>query len=231
MSSKHAGIHLRSDNSKEILAKLKNEFNNKNKPNKKDMMALELIKAVVNKNISDITDPTEKAEKEATFSQVMDKALKGMASGEPATIVVRQHFISIYWYDHIRSENLLEELKKYAHMSGVPAFGVSVYDNTNFSIYAVCNIGGPNARCFKGEYFFDFDDITPVAAEDICDTVDAPFLLDALQETLSKDEGELMALTFEQKTGLPILMFDEDCKKKGLQTLYQWSNATIYCEE
>ena len=52
-----------------------------------------------------------------------------------------------------------------------------------------------------------------MAAEDICDTVDAPFLLDALQENLSKDEGGLMALTFEQKTGLLILMSDEDCKE------------------
>ncbi|MCD7992846.1 MAG: hypothetical protein LUK37_14150 [Clostridia bacterium] len=194
-------------------------------------MALELIKAFAKKNISDITDPIEKAEKEAILSQVMDKALKDMASGEPATIVVRQHFISIYWYDHIRSENLQEELKKYAHMSGVPAMGVGIYDDTNFSIYAVCNIGEPNARGFKGDYLFDFNDITPVAAEDICDTVDAPFLLDALQETLSKDEGGLMAHTFEQRTGLPILMFDEDCKEKCLQTLYQWSNATVYCEE
>lgn len=231
MGSKHAGIHLRCDNSTEILAKLKKEFNKKNKPRKKDMMALELIKAFANKNISDITDPTEKAEKEAILSQAMDKALKDMASGEPATIVVRKHFISIYWYDHIRIENLQEELKKYAYTSGVPAMGVGIYDDTNFSIYAVCNIGGPKARGFKGEYLFDFNDITPVAAEDICDTVDAPFLLDALQETLSKDEGELMALTFEQKTGLPILMSDEDCEEKGLQTLYQWSNATVYCEE
>lgn len=70
-----------------------------------------------------------------------------------------------------------------------------------------------------------------MAAQDICDTVDAPFLLDALQETLSKDEGELMALTFEQKTGLPILIFDEDCKEKGLQTLHQWSKATVYRAE
>lgn len=32
MGSKHAGIHLRCDNSTEILAKLKKEFNKKIKP-------------------------------------------------------------------------------------------------------------------------------------------------------------------------------------------------------
>ena len=231
MGSKHAGIHLRCDDSAEVLAKLKKVFVKKKGPSQKDVMALELIKTFAMRNISAITDPAEKAEKVAELSQVLDRGLKEMESGEPAVIVVRRHFVSIYWYDHIRNENLREEMLEYAQMCGVPALGVGIYDDANFSIYAVCNAGEPDAQSCQGTYFFDYDDITPVKAEDICGTIDAPFFMDALQKVLSGDDGETMAAAFEQETGLPIMMYEEDCRESQLRLLCRRDNAVVYSEK
>ena len=228
MGSKHAGIHLRCDDSTEILAKLKKEFNKKKGPSKKDLAALEIIKAFANKNISAIADPAEKAEKEAVLSWVIDQGLKEMGAGDPAVIVVRKHFVSLYWYDHIRNENLRDEMLEYAHMCGVPAMGVGIYDDTNFSICAACDVGKPDARGCMGEYLFDYMDITPVKAEDICDMIDAPFLLEPLEKVLSADDGEAMATAFEEETGLPILMCAEECKASGMKELFRWASAVVY---
>ena len=65
MGSKHASVHLRCEDSAEVLAKLKKEFRKKKGPSKKDLLAMEIIKAFAKKNISEISDPNEKAEKEA----------------------------------------------------------------------------------------------------------------------------------------------------------------------
>lgn len=231
MGSKHAVVHLRCDNSAEVLAKLKKDFHSKKGPGPMELAALAIIKALAAKNIRAIADPTERAEKKAAFSQMITQTLTSVGAEEAAVLVVRRHFVSIYWYDHIRIENLREETLKYARRCGVPAMGVGIYDDTNFSIYAVCNAGEPNARSCRGEYWFDFDNITPVKAEEICAIIDAPFFLDALQKALGEDDGESMAAAFEQETGLPILMCQEECRERGMRVLYRWGGATVYLEE
>jgi len=230
MGSKHASVHLRCEDSAEVLAKLKKEFRKKKGPSKKDLLAMEIIKAFAKKNISEISDPNEKAEKEAVLAQVMNDAHRDMGQGDPAVIVVRDHFVSVYWYDHIRIENLREEMMEYAYLCGVPALGVGLYDDTNFSIYAVCNAGKTDVRGARGEYLFDYEDITEVEAEDVCDIVNAPFYLEGLQKALAADDGETMAALFEEGTGLPILMSDDECREYGMKLLHQWGGAVVYSE-
>lgn len=227
MSSKHAGVHLRCSDSAEILLKLKGLFDKKIKPSKGDLAAMELIRAFAASNIEAISDADERAEKEAILTKVMGQAL---VDGEPAVIVVRKHFVSIYWYDHIRPENLKKEAMEYSSLCGVPALGVSVYDGENFLICAVCSAGTPNVKACMGEYMFDYDDITPVKAEDICTIADAPFLLEALKETLSCTDGEKMAETFEKSTGLPVFMYAEDFEKAGKKPILNWKSAAVYAE-
>ena len=231
MGAKHASVHLRCDDSTEVLTKLKGAFRKKKGPSTKDLLAMEIIKAFANKNISEITDPNEKAEKESTLTQMMKEAQKDMGEGDPAIIVVREHFVSIYWYDHIRIENLREEMKEYAYLCGVQALGVGLFDDTNFSIYAVCNTGKPDARGCRGEYLFDYEDITPVEAEDICDIIDAPFYLEGMKKVLAADDGETMAAIFEEETGLPIYMDDKSCEEYSMKKLYEWEHATVFLVE
>lgn len=229
MGAKHAGVHLRCDDSNAVLPKLKREFGEKKTgPSKKDVAAMEIIKAIARKNIAEIADPTEKAEKNAFIEQIMRNAQRDMMAGDPAVIVVREHFVSIYWYDHIRSENLSQEMLEYAAVCGVPAMGVSVYDDANFTLCAVCNAGMPDAHGCRGEYLFDYDDITPVEAEAVCDTINAPFLLEALKKTLSCGDGERMAAVFEEETGILIFMDETECKKSGMKELYKWGNAAVF---
>ena len=127
MGSKHAGVHLRCDDSSQVLAKLKKEFRGRKEPDKKDLLALEIIKAFAEQNVGAITDPAEKAEKELQLAEFMEQSRRKMGAGEPAVIVVRRHFVSIYWYDHIRIENLEEKMLEYAYLCGVPAMGAVVY--------------------------------------------------------------------------------------------------------
>lgn len=230
MGAKHAGIHLRCDDSEGVLARLREEFSEKKGCAQKDMRGLEMIRTFVGRNIREIEDSAERAKKEEAFSAILGRTMNAMGAGEPAVIVVREHFVSIYWYDHIRNDNLYETMTEYALLCDVSALGVAVYDDTNFLICAVCNAGKPDARSYLGEYYFDYDDIAPVKAGDICDAVNAPFFLEGLQKVLACRDGKTMAVAFEQETGLPVLMFDEDCSEAGMKELYRWGGAVVYCE-
>lgn len=232
MGAKYASVHLRCDNYKTVLTKLKKEFGGKKKGSTpKDRLVVEFIKAIVDKNASEIIDPDERARKEADIADFVQYANTMLTGGVPATIVVREYFISIYWYDHIRSENLRNKMLEYSFISGVPAIGVAVYDDTNFQIYAVCDAGTPNVRAHCGEYMFDYQDVRPVNAEDVCNTVNASFLLDGLRKTLSCNDGETMVDTFESETGLPIYMDDKSCEEYGMKKLHEWENATVFLVE
>lgn len=228
MGSKHASVHLRCDESSLIIARLKKEFGKKKGPTEKDQLAMKIIMAFANKNIASIKDPQERAEKEAVLAETMRQAETDIYERDPAVIVVREHFVSVYWYDHIRAENLRSETLEYAAAHGVPALGVACYDDTNFQIYAVRDAGTRNVRKCFGEYLFDFDDITPVTAEDICDVIDTPFLLDGLSEVLACEEGETMANMFEKKTGLSVFTWADECKECGMKLLYDLEGAKIY---
>ncbi len=231
MGAKHAGVHLMGKNSEDILSVLKQEFCKEKCLEKEDMFAMQMLEAIARKNINLVADPKEKSEKEDVLSKMIQKTQKKMMEGEPAVIVVRANFVSIYWYDHIRVENLGSEASKYAALCDVPALGVGVYDDTNFSIYAVRNAGKPSKESCLGEYLFDYDDLKPVEAQRVCELLDAPFMLNGLQNVLSCDGGDIMADTFEKETGLPILMNEDMCKQAGMKKLYSWKSAVVYSLE
>lgn len=228
MSSRQASIHLCSDDSKRILTTLKKAFDKKNAPKKKDLLALKLIEAIAQKNISEINDANEKREKEKLLADIMHKTVQDMNDGEPALIVVREHFVSIYWYDNIRSENLDHETAEYAAMCKVPALGVADFDGNNFLICAICEAGTPNMKCCWGEYMFDYDDITSVDAATVCELLNAPFLLDGLTKTLACNSGADMVSTFERESALPVFMVEEECEGNRMKELYKWTGARVF---
>lgn len=81
---------------------------------------MELILSLARKNLAETVDPAERAQKSLAFEQLMANAQMDMATDAPATIVIREHFVSVYWYDHIRAENLSEELLEYAALQHAP---------------------------------------------------------------------------------------------------------------
>ena len=232
MGAKHAGVHLRSKKKgEEILAVLEQEFSKEIGPEKEDRLAIQKLESIARKNISLIADPKERSEKEGLLSQIIHETQQKMMQGEPAVVVVRSDFVSIYWYDHIRVENLGAEASKYAALCEVPALGAGVYDDTNFSIYAVRSAGKPDKESCLGEYLFDYEDLTPVEAQRVCELIDAPFFLNGLQNVLSCEEGDIMAQTFEKETGLSIFMTEDMCKQAGMKKIHSWKSANVYSAE
>lgn len=226
MGSRYASIHLRCDDSTEVLALLAEAFGKKKLFGEENSFVMDTIRAYADK----IGDPKEKAEKEAALAQLMQKAQSRFPARDSAAIVVREHFVSIYWYDHIRIENLQGYLLKYAALCNVSALGVSLFDDTNFSIYAVRNAGKKEVKGCKGVYMFDYDDINPVRAEDICNILYTPFYLEGLKKTLRAQDGETMAETFEKETGLPLYMDIDLCNQYAMKKLYVWKYATVFQE-
>lgn len=230
MGSKHAGVHLRCEDSAAVLACLKKEFSKKKGPSKKDLAAMAIIETFARQNISSIAGDRERAEQEADLARFMEQARIDMSGGDPAVLVLREHFVSVYWYDHIRPENLGEELAHYAVLCGVPALGAAVYDDSNFQICAVHDVdveSGQARRCV-GQYWFDYDDVQPADPAELCAILDADFLLPALTEALSQPNGEAMADCFEARTGLPLLMDEDLCRAEHLQELHHWGGAVVF---
>ena len=110
----------------------------------------------------------------------------------------------------------------------MPAVGAAIYDDANFLIYAVCNAGTPQVYICRGEYIFDYDDINPINADEICDIICAPFLLEGFKKVLSCDDGDAMAQMFETETGLHIYADKVFCETSGMKKLYEWTNATVF---
>ena len=229
MGSKYAGIHLRCDDSDKVLVKLKKQFDRKpNQPNPKDQLMMSVLRSFAEKNISELDDPNEKAAKQADLAKFMSDAESQMCNNAVAAIIVSEHFVSIYQHDEIRVENLGEYSAKFSSLCGTPALGVGVYDDTNFTICAIRNAGMSGMRSCRGEYMFDYDDIEPVSAEEVCEIIDAPFLYQGLQAVLSCDDGEIMADSFEKESGLYIYADNHICEDNNLVKLHEWAGAIVY---
>lgn len=173
-----------------------------------------------------IRSEEERKEELAWFEEML-KASED-ADTEKATVIVRGDFISVYWYDVIRYENLRGELEKYAALCGVPALGAGIYDDDDFFICAVSGAGTPECeKCF-GEYNFAEDDISPAKPGELCKLVEAPSLLLGLARTLRCGWGDEMAETFTKETGLEIFVDGDMAGELGMRKLYDWKGAAVY---
>lgn len=225
MSSNYAGIHLYCENSGAMVEKLKEELGKK-AISKSEKRALDVVNAVLNKKIADAKDADEKAKVEANLIQTMQILKNAVGQHEAYTAVVREHFVSIYCHDLIRSESVRDELDTYVKKFKTPGIGVAVWQDFNFQIYAANE--EKEAEDCLGEYYFDEDDITPVKAEDICQVVGVPHLLESLQKVLSSQEGDKMAEVFEEEIGLKIYMDEDMCRDEGMKELFHSETLTIF---
>ena len=237
MGSKHASIHLRCDDSAALIEKIKKEFDQKEtfleKEEKHDAMVLDMARKFMKNECAEIADEKERAAKEAKFedglallSDIMQKTRKNSGKREKAAIIVGEKFVSVYWYDVIRSDNLKEEVLEYAQKYQLPVLGVAAYDDTNFQIYAV-SADEATPGCF-GEYWFDEDDITPVRAEDICSILRTPFWLGGFRRLLACGAGMQMQEVFEAETGMEIFASEELCEAWGLKEICQLEMAAVF---
>lgn len=225
MGAKRAGIHLRYTDREKTLTGLKKEFDSEGAAQKEiEKESQQYREFMAGLCTSRIKNEEERKEKLA----VIEELCRMREDTEKATVIVRGDFISVYWYDVIRYENLRGELEKYAALCGVPALGAGIYDDDDFFICAVSGAGTPECeKCF-GEYNFAEDDISPVKPGEICRLAGAPSLLLGLARTLRCGWGDEMAETFTKETGLEIFVDGDMAGELGMRKLYDWKGAAVY---
>lgn len=229
MGAKNASLHFRTDDPEALLPALKTLFSKAPKADKQSQAVMELIRAMGQMEIDKMPEGAAKAERQQALADFMADSTKITSADSPrAIIVLSRYFVSLYWEDKIRVENLGHVLGEYAAKLDLPAMGVALYDDTNFVILAVKNAGKPNKEECQGIYWFDEHDIRPIKAADLCRVLDADFLRLPFEHMLRAKNGEAMAELFERGTNLPIMLYPEDCPESELSMVAQWPNADVY---
>lgn len=223
MGTKAAGIHFFTREPDKLLPKLKRKFNKQPSPSVKDRAMMALLRAMAEKNIREtISDEGERAEKTDQLDAVMANAFRE-AGEERALLVLRPGGLSLYWYDHIRTENLEQETKQYAKSLGVPALGLGVYDDTNA---VMCATDGRDT-C-RGFYWFDEDDIEPADPAALCALLDAADKVPAVAEALQYQDAEAMIQALEQIFGVELVLSAEECRGAGREEIASWPGADVF---
>lgn len=223
MGTKAAGIHFFIQTPDKLLPKLKRIFNKRHGPGVKEREMMALLRAMAEKNIRETSsDDEELAAKTAQLDGAMAKAFRE-AGEERAVIVLRHGAVSLYWYDHIRTENLEDETKKYARDLGVHALGLGVYDDTNAVMCATDGIDS-----YRGFYWFDEDDIEPADPEVLCALLDAEDKTLAVAEALQYHDTEPMIRALEQIFGIELVMSADECREKCMEEIASLPGADVF---
>lgn len=114
MGAKSASLHFRTDEPDVVLAKLKKHYNKKEKKqtDEKNQAFLMIMEAFANQNLETIEDERERELKKQDIAKFLEycKGELTESQEEPAVIVVREHFVSLYHYDRLRADNIEKEL-------------------------------------------------------------------------------------------------------------------------
>lgn len=229
MGSRDASLHLRCEDAGVLLPRLRAMLDDPACWREEMEAALGLLQQVLAQQL-----PQLDAEQQRAGNAVLAEFQEGLADREnredPAIVVVRPHFVSLYWYDHIRSENLEEVAWNFSRRCRVPVLGLCRFDLEDVQLCAVCNAGVPEADTCRGDYFFNEKDIQPVAAEDLCRILEMPALQKGLAEALACPDGEEMAETLEKVLGLPIYLNEARLSDAGKTPRERWWKTLVYAE-
>lgn len=229
MGSRDASLHLRCEDAGVLLPRLRAMLDDPACWREEMEEALGLLQQVLERQL-----PQLDAEKQSAGNAVLAEFQAGLADWEsredPAIVVVRPHFVSLYWYDHIRSENLEEVAWNFSRRCRVPVLGLCRFDLADVQLCAVRNAGVPEADTCRGDYFFNEKDIQPVAAEDLCRILEMPSLQDGVAEALACPDGEEMAETLEKVLGLPIYLNETRLSDAGKTPRERWWKTLVYEE-
>lgn len=223
MGAKIAGIHFLTGEPDKLLPMLEKKFSKQPGASTRDRAMLALLRSMAEKDIREtISDEGERAAKRALVDAAMFKALRE-AGEERAVLVLRPAALSLYWFDHIRTENMAQEAKEYAESFGVPILGLGVYDDTNA---VVCATDGK--KSCHGLYWFDEDDIEPADPAAFCALLGAADKAGAVAEALGYREAEPMLRALEQIFGVGLYADAEECRRAGMEKLAAWPAADVF---
>ncbi len=223
MGAKIAGFHFLTGEPDKLLPKLKRKFNKQPGPSEKDLGMMALLRAMAEGNIrKTASDEGERAAKQAQLDAFMANAFREVGE-ERAVLVLRPGAVSLYWYDHIRTENLGQEAKKYAKSLGVPALGLGLYDDDDVIL---CATDGKVVQ--RGFYWFGEEDIEPAVPAALCATLGLPDKESAVAEALQYQDAEAMVQALEQIFGVELYVDAEECRRAGREEIATWPGADVF---
>lgn len=223
MGIKVAGIHFLTGEPAKLLPKLKRKFNRQPGPGIKEQAMMALLRSMAEKEIRETSsDEKARAEKTALLDAAMEKAFRE-AGEDRAVAVLRPGAVSLYWYDHIRTENMEQEAKEYAKALGVPAFGLGVYDDTNA---VLCAADGKSV-C-HGLYWFDEDDVEPADPEAFCALLGCEDKIEAVAEALQYRDAEPMVRELEQIFDIDLYLDADMCRERHYEETASWPGADVF---
>lgn len=229
MGSREASLHLRCENSGALLPRLRALLDDPASWTEEREEMLGVLRQVMERQLPQLDEEKQQMGRAALDNLQAD--LEDWETREdPAIVVVRPHFVSVYWYDHIRSENLEEQAWNFSRRCRTPVLGLCRLDLPDLQICGVRNAGVPEADTCTGEYYFNEKDIQPVEAEELCRILEAPFLQDGVVEALACPDGEAMADTLEKALGLPIYQNERMLSAAGKTARERWRNTLVYAE-
>ena len=227
MGIKTASIHFPTDEPEKILPLLKKQFEKKNKKNMLSLTEQKEISSISANIMSRLKDEDSMSPEVQKAAADMIGYLNALSQGEeyvrdPAVVLVQKQAVSIYWDDHLDDGSFGDVAARYAKNMKVPALGVSIYDDDNFSVLAACS-----KEICKGSYWFDHEDIRPVDIEKFCSLLGWEARLSSLQEVFSLQDGEVMAQAFEQVSGLSLYESSESLLESDLPVIERWQKAVV----
>ncbi len=223
MAGNLAGIHFIAQQPERLLVLMENLFAKVRKPTKQEEKALLLLEGIARKNLAAMDEATS-MEKNEKLKQLIETAKGKIIMIEKAVLVIRQGFLSLYWHDRIRVENLKEMMLEYSLKSST-TLGVGVYDNNNVFF---CAVNPWSSEVCSGTYWFDEGDVQPANAQKISAVLNCSDLTAPFGHVFSCSNGKVMAETFEKETGIQIYLDESFCKQLGFVKYSEWPLAVIY---
>lgn len=228
MGTKVAGIHFLTEEPEKLLPALERKFDKAPGPGDKERAMMALLRSMAEKNIREASpDEGERTKKTALLDAAMAKAFRE-AGEERAVVVLRPGAASLYWYDHIRTENMEQEAREYAEALGVPAFGLGVYDDTNA---VLCAADGQSV-C-RGLYWFDEDDVKPADPAAFCTLLGCEDRTEAVAQALQYRDAEPMVRALEKIFGIDLYLDADMCREQRYEEIASWPGADVFriCSE
>ena len=224
MGSNLASIHFRTDDPSLVIDEIKDKYLKKARP----------LKAAENLYIRSkglaLEVYGEKNLKKRR--EMIDKITAGRIPTVRSAIVIQNGFVSLY-DDDIKLSNYEKLALKYAQQTKAPILALSIYDNSNSTLFTINN----GVKTAEGKYFTDYNDIEEIdivaLKKSLCidigeDLLKNAFSIAGFSDSKSFDGGDVL-YSFLRLIKVPIYISLEWCVSLSeLKKIDELQSADVY---
>lgn len=208
-------IHFRTNDPSYLLPLLETEFSSAPHPDERSRRQLELLGSLLQENLQLLSDSSRQTQ----LRQLADTVSLQAAGSEKALLVITERFVSLYWGDRIRTDNLDEQVSYYSRLSGLPVLGLGVHGGGNLVLQAVCG-----RQELQAYYWFASDDLQPCSGSELAELLQLPAEIAApLDSALGGETLEDILSPLEAALGITV----EEPLSLGKPELV-WPGAVLY---